>query len=61
MSWGEITDEGLAEVEKLIGVPLRKSIEQQLPEFLMDIYGNGPQIKLAELGEDAVPVGALLL
>ena len=45
----------------LIGVPLRKSIEQQLPEFLMDIYGNGPQIKLAELEEDAVPAGALLL
>ena len=45
----------------LIGVPLRKSIEQHLPDFLMDIYGTGPQIKLAELGEDAVPVGALLL
>ena len=30
------------------GVPLHKSIEQQLPEFLMDIYGNGPQIKLAD-------------
>ena len=45
----------------LIGVPLRKSIEEQLPGFLMEIYGNGPQIKLAELGEDAVPVGALLL
>lgn len=45
----------------LIGVPLRKSIEQQLPEFLMKIYGNGPQIKLAELEEDAVPAGALLL
>ena len=45
----------------LIGVPLRKSIEQKLPEFLMEIYGNGPQIKLAELEEDAVPAGALLL
>ena len=45
----------------LIGVPLRKNIEQQLPDFLMEIYGTGPQIKLAELGEDAVPVGALLL
>ena len=45
----------------LVGVPLRKCIEKQLPQFLMEIYGNGPEIKLAELGEDAVPVGALLL
>jgi glucokinase len=45
----------------LVGVPLRKGIEQQLPQFLMEIYGNGPEIKLAELSEDAVPVGALLL
>ena len=45
----------------LIGEPLREGITEKLPEFLMEIYGNGPQIKLAELGEDAVPVGALLL
>ena len=45
----------------LIGEPLRQGIADKLPEFLMDIYGNGPLIKLAELGEDAVPVGALLL
>ncbi len=45
----------------LIGEPFRKSIEQQLPKYLMEIYGQGPEIKLAELGEDAVPVGALLL
>ncbi len=45
----------------LMGAPLRKSIEKQLPQFLMEIYGNGPEIKLAELGEDAVPAGALLL
>jgi glucokinase len=45
----------------LVGVPLRKCIEKQLPQFLMEIYENGPEIKLAELGEDAVPVGALLL
>ncbi|MDP7010025.1 MAG: ROK family protein [Verrucomicrobiota bacterium] len=45
----------------LVGVPLRKSIEKQLPQFLMEIYGNGPKIRLAELGEDAVPAGALLL
>ena len=45
----------------MVGVPLRKSIEQKLPQFLMEIYGNGPEIKLAELSEDAVPMGALLL
>ncbi len=45
----------------LMGAPLRKRIEKQLPQFLMEIYGNGPEIKLAELGEDAVPAGALLL
>ncbi len=45
----------------LIGEPLLKGIVATLPEFLMEIYGNGPHIKLAELGEDAVPVGALLL
>ena len=45
----------------LVGVPLRKGIENRLPQFLMETYGNGPEIKLAELTEDAVPVGALLL
>ena len=45
----------------LIGEPLRQGIAENLPEFLMEIYGEGPKIKLAKLGEDAVPVGALLL
>ena len=45
----------------LVGEPLRQGIADKLPEFLMEIYGNGPEIKLAELNEDAVPVGALLL
>ena len=45
----------------LVGAPLRKGIEKKLPQFLMETYGSGPQIKLAELTEDAVPVGALLL
>ena len=44
----------------LVGAPLRKGIETRLPQFLMETYGNGPEIKLAELTEDAVPVGALL-
>ena len=45
----------------LVGAPLRKGIEKKLPQFLMETYGNGPELKLAELTEDAVPVGALLL
>ena len=45
----------------LVGEPLRQDIADTLPEILMEIYGNGPQIKLTELAEDAVPVGALLL
>ena len=45
----------------LVGAPLRKGVEKKLPQFLMETYGNGPEIKLAELTEDAVPVGALLL
>jgi len=45
----------------LVGEPLRQGIAEKLSGFLMKIYGDGPEIKLAELGEDAVPVGALLL
>jgi len=45
----------------LIGEPLRQAIAEKRPGFLMEIYGKGPEIKLAELNEDAVPVGALLL
>ena len=45
----------------LVGEPLRQGIADTLSEFLMDIYGNGPQISLTELAEDAVPVWALLL
>jgi hypothetical protein len=44
-----------------VGDPLRQGIAERLPSFLMEVYGNGPEIKLAELNEDAVPVGALLL
>ena len=45
----------------LVGDPLCRGIAARLPGFLMEVYGTGPQIKLAELGEDAVPGGALLL
>ena len=45
----------------LVGAPLHKGVEKKLPQFLMETYGNGPELKLAELTEDAVPMGALLL
>jgi glucokinase len=45
----------------LIGEPLRAAVAEALPRFLMEAFGTGPQVKLAALGEDAVPVGALLL
>ncbi len=45
----------------LVGEPLRAAVAAQLPQFLMEVFGHGPEVKLATLGEDAVPVGALLL
>ncbi len=44
-----------------VGEPLREKVAEQLPRFLMKVFGNGPRIALAALGEDAVPAGALLL
>ena len=41
--------------------PLRRGVEQVLPKFIMEAFHPGPAIALAALGEDAVPVGALLL
>ncbi len=45
----------------LVGEPLRAAVAAQLPRFLMEVFGRGPEIKLTALGEDAVPVGALKL
>ena len=44
-----------------IGEALRLGLERALPAFVMEAFGSGPKIKLAGLGEDAVPVGALFL
>ena len=41
--------------------PFRRGVEQVLPKFIMEAFHPGPAIALAALGEDAVPVGALLL
>ena len=45
----------------LIGEPVRASLENALPRFIMDAFLPGPKILLAALREDAVPVGALAL
>jgi glucokinase len=45
----------------LIGEALRAEVSRALPPFLMEAFHPGPQVKLAGLGEDAVPVGALKL
>jgi glucokinase len=44
-----------------IGEPLRAAVEGHLLPFLMTAFHPGPAVRLATLGEDAVPVGALLL
>jgi glucokinase len=44
----------------LLGEPLRAAVAHALPGFVMEVFQGGPQIRLAALGEDAVPVGCLL-
>ena len=45
----------------LIGEPLRERLEKALPRWIMDAFQPGPRVALAQLREDAVPVGALAL
>jgi glucokinase len=44
-----------------IGEPLRGGVENALARFVMEAFAPGAKIRLAALGEDAVPVGALEL
>ncbi|MBI2925775.1 MAG: ROK family protein [Verrucomicrobia bacterium] len=44
-----------------VGEPLRAAVADALPRFIMDVFKPGPRVALAALGEDAVPVGALVL
>ena len=44
----------------LVGEPLRLAVAQALPEFTMEAFAGGPQVRLAGLGEDAVPAGCLI-
>ena len=45
----------------LVGKPLRGGVAAALGQGIMDVLQPGPSVRLAQLGEDAVPVGALLL
>lgn len=45
----------------LVGEPLRKAVADALPAFVMRAMHPTPAVKLAGLGEDAVPAGALEL
>jgi len=45
----------------LVGEPLRAAVAEVLPRHVMEVFRPGLQLKLAALGEDAVPAGALLL
>ncbi|MEE2948266.1 MAG: ROK family protein [Verrucomicrobiota bacterium] len=45
----------------LVGEPLRAGVETALECAIMDVLRPGPSVRLAQLGEDAVPSGALLL
>ncbi|HEV8542957.1 MAG TPA: ROK family protein [Verrucomicrobiae bacterium] len=45
----------------LTGEALRQRVERNVGKYLMDAFLPGPKISLASLGEDVVPVGALLL
>jgi glucokinase len=44
-----------------VGEPLRAAVQTTLPRFVMEAFAPGPEIRLAALAEDAVPVGALHL
>ncbi len=45
----------------LVGEPLRAAVATALKRYVMEAFVPGPRVALAGLGEDAVPVGALLL
>jgi len=44
-----------------LGESLRGAVAKRLPDRIMAVFQPGPAVVLAEMGEDAVPAGALLL
>jgi glucokinase len=45
----------------LMGEPLRDAVELALRRFVMEAFRPGPKVRVALLGEEAVPVGAMEL
>lgn len=45
----------------LVGEPLRAAMAEALRRHVMEAFQPGPEVRLAGLGEDSVPVGALAL
>jgi glucokinase len=45
----------------LMGDILSQSVQAYLTRFIMDAFKPGPQVRIAALHEDVVPIGALLL
>jgi glucokinase len=45
----------------LVGEPWRAAVAEAIPGHLMPAFRPGPEVRLAALGEDVVPVGALAL
>jgi glucokinase len=45
----------------LLGEPLRLAVAQKIQRYVMQAFQPGPEIRLALLGEQAVPTGALEL
>ena len=44
----------------LLGEPLRAGVARALPNHLMTVFQPGPEMRLAALAEDAVPIGCLV-
>ncbi|MBM3835319.1 MAG: ROK family protein [Verrucomicrobia bacterium] len=45
----------------LLGEPIRLAVANAIGRCIMKVFAPGPRISLAALGEDAVPLGALVL
>jgi glucokinase len=44
----------------LVGEPLRCAVAAALPRFTMNVFAGTTEVRLARLGEDAIPVGCLV-
>ncbi len=43
----------------LLGEPLRAAVAKALPAYVMEVFQPGPAVRVAALGEDAIPAGCL--